>query len=502
MKLAALWLFICLGAAGAADEPLAGFDELIRNVLAKWPIVDVQLGVVHQGRLVLAREYGASGDRSTRSGVTGILRRVERGESVADDHVFVFRLAGMAVDAAMVVDNLPSDRQSFEADLLAQLTAAARPVRVWPPINLFIDGPELSARDVVNAADYSGGGVAPSEVVVLYPANAGPPAMAAWAVDGTPAPRYSTAPLGDTRVLFDDIAAPMVYAVAGQVCAIVPYGISGRKTTQVVVEYRGVRSNPVTIPVLRSAPALFTLDATGIGQAAMLNETGCCNSVRNPAVRGTIASLYGTGDGRWLPNTMTEVFQQPKEALPPLPVRVTVGGVPAEVVWVGNVGVLQVNFRVPANAPVGDAVPLVLAIGDARSSKPVTMAVRSAKKEILVVHGEAAVRRRLTEILSNAGYDVFTARDGLEAIGKSSARNVDLVITDLGMPSQASVEMVQAMRKAHPLLKTVVVSAATNSDALRRADILQAQAVLTRPLSAQRVLQRVQMLLQRRAAVY
>lgn len=50
--------------------------------------------------------------------------------------------------------------------------------------------------------------------------------------------------VSDTRVWFDGIAAPINYAVKGQVGAVVPYEIAGRKTTSVVVEYKGVRSAP------------------------------------------------------------------------------------------------------------------------------------------------------------------------------------------------------------------------------------------------------------------
>jgi uncharacterized protein (TIGR03437 family) len=130
-------------------------------------------------------------------------------------------------------------------------------------------GPELSAANVVSAADYRGGAVVPSEVVVLYPTNAGPPKMVPWTLDNTHRPQYSVDVLGRTRVLFDGVAAPMVYAESGQISAIVPYRVTGRKSTEVVVEYDGQRSPPVVLPVVRSAPALFTLDATGRGQAAM-----------------------------------------------------------------------------------------------------------------------------------------------------------------------------------------------------------------------------------------
>ena len=359
------------------------------------------------------------------------------------------------------------------------------------------NGPELSARDVVNAADYRGGGVAPNEIVVLYPANAGPPEMVPWALDGIHKAQYSIDSLGGTRVLFDNVAAPIVYAVRGQICAIVPYAVSGRKTTEVVVEYQGQRSPPVVLPVVRSAPAVFTLDASGAGQAAMLNETGCCNSVRNPAVRGTVASLYATGEGLPLPGA-----DRPPVTGLPVKVKVTVGGVAAEILWKGNVGLLQVNFRVPANAPLGDAVPLVLTVGEAHSTAAVTMAVRSARQQVLVVAGDPAIRRWLAAIVAGAGYDVLTAPDGQEATGLAEHHDVDLVVVDLALPSEDSLEMMRAIRKAHLQVKTAALADTLSPEALKTADLLGAQAVLTMPLAAQIVVRRVRVLLQRRPARY
>src|ERR1700724_2817638 len=92
------------------------------------------------------------------------------------------------------------------------------------------DGPELSPNDVVNAADYSRGRVAPGDIVVLYPKNAGPAVLAGAQLGGD---NRVTSSLGDTRVLFDGIPAPMAYSVTGEIGAVVPYGIS-KSTTQVV----------------------------------------------------------------------------------------------------------------------------------------------------------------------------------------------------------------------------------------------------------------------------
>ena len=58
---------------------------------------------------------------------------------------------------------------------------------------------------------------------------------------------------------------------------------------------------------------------------------------------------------------------------------VTIGGVPASVSFSGLApgyfGLYQVNAQVPANAPTGNAVPVVLTIGGV-SSNTVTIAVQ------------------------------------------------------------------------------------------------------------------------------
>src|SRR4051812_46165970 len=101
-----------------------------------------------------------------------------------------------------------------------------------------LTAPELSGRDIVNAADYSSGRVSPGEIVVLYPAHVGPDNLAGSQLndDG----RIATM-TGETRVYFDGVPAPLAYSVRGQVSAVAPYEIAGKRTTQVVVEYRGVR---------------------------------------------------------------------------------------------------------------------------------------------------------------------------------------------------------------------------------------------------------------------
>jgi CheY-like chemotaxis protein len=178
-----------------------------------------------------------------------------------------------------------------------------------------------------------------------------------------------------------------------------------------------------------------------------------------------------------------------------------VGGVPAQVLYTGNFGALQVNFRVPANAPVGDAIPLVLTVGGRPSSSAVTMAVRSARRRVLVLSDNAAIRRRLAGILGRAGYPVLTWR-GQQGATAQAAGPPDLIIFDLAMPKEEVSEIVRTLRIIRPQLRILATSSALDPESLRAADFLGAQAILARPLNAVQVLARVRTLLEMRPAVY
>ncbi len=113
--------------------------------------------------------------------------------------------------------------------------------------------PAIPSQGIVSAASYQGGGVAPQELVTLFGSNLGPAAAQFPIVNAL---GFVDTIAGGTRVLFDGVAAPMIYALAGQVSAVVPAGVQARTSTQVQVEYLGIRSDPVTLPVVTAKPAI------------------------------------------------------------------------------------------------------------------------------------------------------------------------------------------------------------------------------------------------------
>src|SRR5207302_6947603 len=121
-----------------------------------------------------------------------------------------------------------------------------------------------------SAASYEQEVVSPGEMIAIFGSNLGPPAPAGMQLDETGS--VATI-LAETRVLFDGVPGPMVYASPTQVNAIVPFGVSG-DSTQIVVEYQGQASTAASVAIAPSTPAIFSADGSGAGQAIAINQDG------------------------------------------------------------------------------------------------------------------------------------------------------------------------------------------------------------------------------------
>jgi len=224
---------------------------------------------------------------------------------------------------------------------------------------------------VYNAATNQAGGIAPNEFITLKGTGLGP---------ATGVSSDLTTQLGGSSVSIGGTAAFLAYAQDAQINVLVPFRVSGLQNTTIQVQYNGQSGNTVTVPVVPSSPGIFT-QSYGPGQAWMVNQDGTFNSASHPAPRGSYVSFWVTGQG--LVNTTLDDGTQP--AGPPypsplLPVSVSLGGsaVPASNIVDGLVysGEVQINVQIPANAPTGSAVPLVVTIGGASSRTDATIAIQ------------------------------------------------------------------------------------------------------------------------------
>jgi CheY-like chemotaxis protein len=118
-------------------------------------------------------------------------------------------------------------------------------------------------------------------------------------------------------------------------------------------------------------------------------------------------------------------------------------------------------------------------------------AVLGPAARILVVDDEAGVRAFLREALEQGGYQVIEAADGRQALRQARAGNADLVITDLVMPEQEGIETIRALRREMPGIGIIAISGAFGGMFLKTAQLLGANAVLSKPVTAELLLARV-----------
>lgn len=246
-------------------------------------------------------------------------------------------------------------------------------------------GPEPQITAVVNSASFQQGTIAPGEIITIFGFGLGPSSLTLF--DPT-APTIATslpAAGAATSVTVGGTAAPLVYTSATQIAAIAPFSLVGN-SAQVVVTFGALSSLPFTVAVAPTAPGVFTLDASGQGQGAILNFDSTTldftiNSNAKAAAKGSTVVLYATGSGQTTPVVSNQLIPASPPVVPNLAPTVQIGGQNATVIAaqapIGSIpGLLQLNVTVPNTAPTGSAVPVMVTIGGVDSQAGVTMAVK------------------------------------------------------------------------------------------------------------------------------
>jgi uncharacterized protein (TIGR03437 family) len=163
--------------------------------------------------------------------------------------------------------------------------------------------------------------------------------------------------LGGVTATVNGVPAPFYYASPGQLNIQLPY------ETPVGNAMLNVNNNgqvaAYSFPVSDSAPGIFA----GAGNALVPSASGH---------RGQVMTLFMTGEGDSYPFLATGAsppLSTPVDELPSpiLPYSLSVGGVTVQPSFIGIpyylVGVTQINFTIPQNAPLGSQ-PVVVTVGD------------------------------------------------------------------------------------------------------------------------------------------
>ncbi|HTM50992.1 MAG TPA: hypothetical protein VL285_19985 [Bryobacteraceae bacterium] len=237
------------------------------------------------------------------------------------------------------------------------------------------DPPVISAGGVVNAASRSGD--SPLALGSLVSVLGSKLADQSMTVSEPPLPTD----LAGTSVLIAGQSIPLLSVKADQIDAIVPFDIPINARHQLVVRRGATVAVPETVTVSQNQPAAFTKDGSGKGQGSILDENQQYAEPGHAARRGQTVGILCSGLGPVdppVPIGLQTPSSPPSTVTSPITVRIGDVETPASFAGLapGLIGVYRVDVVVPANAPVGDAIPVVIQMGGQQSS-PVTMAVQA-----------------------------------------------------------------------------------------------------------------------------
>ena len=87
------------------------------------------------------------------------------------------------------------------------------------------------------------------------------------------------------------------------------------------------------------------------------------------------------------------------------------------------------------------------------------MIAGAANRSLMVIDDDPDLRDMLEDMFRQRGFDVVTAPDGEEGLRLSHERTPDLIILDLRMPKLNGLEVLATLKRAHPDLPVIVMSA-------------------------------------------
>jgi two-component system, OmpR family, response regulator RpaB len=118
-------------------------------------------------------------------------------------------------------------------------------------------------------------------------------------------------------------------------------------------------------------------------------------------------------------------------------------------------------------------------------------------RTIVVIEDEDPIRRGLCDALTAFGYDPVAAADGESGLDTAQRLSPSLVLLDLAMPKMDGMTVLAELRKTHPTLPVIIITARGSEDDRVRGLKLGADDYVVKPFSARELLARVEAVLRR-----
>jgi two-component system chemotaxis response regulator CheY len=151
-----------------------------------------------------------------------------------------------------------------------------------------------------------------------------------------------------------------------------------------------------------------------------------------------------------------------------------IGDLPGSVVVLDQSGIKQ------------QPLSLLVNFSTARAEKP------SGKKKILIADDSKMLRTIMKKKLTEAGYDVEEAGDGLEAVVKHRRINPQLTIMDLVMPKMEGLDAIVQIQKESPDARFIICSSISRRDEKVTAGFLNVLHYIVKPMRLEDVVEKVE----------
>lgn len=225
--------------------------------------------------------------------------------------------------------------------------------------------PAVSPGGVVNAASFLPAPVplAPGALISIFGIN-----FAGGLTQASELPL--PVEMAGTSVTVNGTRMPLVFISPNQINAQLPYDLREGEAKIRVTTAEGASSEE-TVNIGAAAPGIFMI--AGGTRAVAINQDGTLNTQTNAETRGQVMTVYLTGIGP-LDGELAAGRAAPLTTLyrAVLDTGATIGGRAAPVLFLGLtpgfVGLAQANIQVPADAPVGPALELVISVNRQRSN--------------------------------------------------------------------------------------------------------------------------------------
>lgn len=81
------------------------------------------------------------------------------------------------------------------------------------------------------------------------------------------------------------------------------------------------------------------------------------------------------------------------------------------------------------------------------------------RERILVVDDDPDILLILKDFLSREGYEVVSARNGIEALDQARLHRIDLIVMDIAMPKLNGADAMREIRRTRPKIPYIMITA-------------------------------------------